>query len=51
MQLTLYIQPDQINMAVVFLYLAESDTSVRFCTVAYTGQITFYKVQETHNHV
>ena len=34
------IQPDQINMAVLFWYLVKRYASVRFCTVAYTGQVT-----------
>ena len=29
------VQPDQINMAVLFCYLVEA--SVLYCTVAYTG--------------
>ena len=35
------IQPDQIDMAVMFWYLVKGDASVCHCTVAY---ITFYKV-------
>ena len=35
------LQVDQINMAVLFLYIAKSDASVRYCTVAYTGKVTF----------
>ena len=46
-----YSQPDQINMNVFFWYLVKRDASVRYCTVAYTGQVTFYKVPETHSHV
>ena len=28
-----------------------SDASLRYCTVAYTEQVTFYKVPETHGHM
>ena len=45
------IQPDQINMAVLFWYLVESDASVRYLTVVDTGQVTFYRVLEIHGHV
>ena len=38
-------------MAVLFLYLVESDATVRHYTVAYTGQVKVYKVPETHDHV
>ena len=30
----------------VVLVPLKSDAKVRFCTVAYTGQVTFYKIQE-----
>ena len=33
-------------MAVFFWYLFIKDASVHYCTVAYTGQDTFYKVPE-----
>ena len=47
-----FIQPDQINMAVLFWYLVESDlSSVGYCTEAYTRQVTVYKVPEKHGHV
>ena len=25
--------------------------TLRYCTIAYTGQVTFYKVPEDHSHV
>ena len=39
-----YIQGDQLNMVVFF-------RKSYLCTVAYTGQVTFYKEPETHGHV
>ena len=34
-----------------FLYSVKSDASERYsCTVAYTGQVTFYKVPENHGY-
>ena len=47
----LVMQPDQMNMAVYFLYFVKSDTSVRQCTVAYTRQVAFYNAPESHGHV
>ena len=41
-----HLHPDQINMVVLFWYLAKTDA-----TVAYTGQFTFYMVSESHGHV
>ena len=38
-------------MAVLFLYLVKSDANVRYCAVAYTEQVTFYKAPEQHGHV
>ena len=38
-------------MAVLFWDLVKSDASVRYGIVAYTGQVTFYKVPETQGHV
>ena len=39
-------------MAVCCLYLVKSDlSSEHVYTVAYTGQVTFYKVLEKHDHV
>jgi len=38
-------------MIVCFLYLVKSDLTSVPCTVAYTGQVTFYKVPEIHGHV
>ena len=46
-----YLQPDQINMSVLLWFLVTSNASVRYCTIAYTGQVTFYKVPVTHGHV
>ena len=45
------LQPNQIKLAVFFLYPVKSDAIILYCTVAYTGQVTFYKVPEKHNHV
>ena len=45
------IQSNQLNMAVFFRHLVKSDVSVRYCTVAYAGRVTFYKVPEQHGHV
>ena len=44
------IQGDQMNMAVIYGTL-EKIRLVYTCTVAYTGQVTFYKVREKHGHV
>ena len=38
------VQSDQLNMVVFFWYFGKSFT----CTVACTGQVTFYKVPEKH---
>ena len=43
------LQPDQKNMVVLFWHLVKCDTTIR--TVAYTGQVTFHKVLESHGHV
>ena len=48
---SLYNPTISIYMAVLFLYLEKSDASVRYSKLAYTGQVTFYKVPETHGHV
>ena len=40
------IQGDHISMAVGFWYLLKSGFLRYMCIVAYTGQVTFYKVQE-----
>ena len=45
------IQLYQINMAVLFWWLVKSDARVRYCTVAYTGQVMLYKVPEQHGRV
>ena len=44
------IHPDQINMALFVMVPCKNGQWVK-STVAYTGQVTFYKVQETHGHV
>ena len=50
-QKVIRLQPDQINMAVLFWYLVQSDDWVCCGTVApYTGQVKFYKIPETHDH-
>ena len=53
-QVTFYkVQPDQINMAVLFWYLLKSELSsvlVHYCTM-HTGPVTYYKVAEQHKHV
>ena len=46
------VQGDQINMAVLFCNNLVKVTSPVYATVhANTGQVPFYKVQETHCHV
>ena len=45
------LQPDQINMAVCFWYLAKGTCPVYATLQAYTGQVTLYKVPEIHGHV
>ena len=48
------IQPDRINMALLFWLLVKSDTIVLatvHCTVAYTEQVTSYKAPKTHGNV
>ena len=45
------LQPVQILMAVLFWYLVKHHARVRYCTVAYTGQVTFYKEPVQHGHV
>ena len=40
--LYIYVQGEQLNIAVFFWYLG---------TVTYTGQVTLYKVPEEHGHV
>ena len=50
----LVLQPDQINMAVLFRYLVKVMlvyNTVHKCAVAYTGQVTFFKETEKHGHV
>ena len=36
------LQPEQINLAVMFWNLVKSDASVGYCIVAYTGQVPKY---------
>ena len=38
-------------MAVLFWYLVKRDAYLRYCTVAYNEQVTFYKIPEQHSHV
>ena len=33
---TTYLQPDQINMVVLFWFVVKKDVGVTYCTVAYT---------------
>ena len=47
MFLNFHLQGDQLKHGRVFLVLFP----VYACTVAYTGQVTFYKVPEKHGHV
>ena len=42
----MYVQPNQINSAVLLWYLVKNYASVRFWTEANTEQVMFYKVQE-----
>ena len=44
------IQGDQLNIAVFFWYLEKETCLEPTRTVAYTGQVTFYKVLEKHSH-
>ena len=41
------VEPDQINMAVLFWYLVKSDVSVRYCTVATGLDNDMYVLQGT----
>ena len=43
-------QPDQINNAVFSGTLYKVTLVYVYCKVAYTGQVTFYKVPETYGH-
>ena len=45
------VQGHQLNIAVFFWYLVKSDWSMYTCIIAYTRQVTFYKVPEKHGHV
>ena len=42
------VQPDQIIVAVLFWYIVKK---WRYYTVAYTTQVVFCEVLETHGHV
>ena len=46
-----YLQGDQLKMAVCFCYLEKTLLAQCTRTVAYTEQVTFYKVPEIHDHV
>ena len=41
----------QLNMAVLFWYLVKVTCPVYDTAHVYAGQVTFYKVPETHGHV
>ena len=45
------ISPDQINMAVLFWYLEKVTLVHSTLRQPYTGQVTLYKVPDTHGHV
>ena len=45
----IYVQSDQLYMSVFFWYLVKR--SLVQCKIAYTGQVTLYKVPETNYHV
>ena len=45
------VQGDQLNMAVFIWFVVKSDCPVYACTVAYTEQVSFYKVPDKHGHV
>ena len=46
------LQGDQLYMALCFWYFVKSDFyRVHYSTLAYTGQITSYKLPETHGNV
>ena len=38
LEIQLYLQPDQMNVVVLFWYLVKGDASVRNCTVAFTWE-------------
>ena len=40
------VKHDQITITVLFWYLVKIDERIRYCTIAYTGEIMFYKVPE-----
>ena len=46
-----YIQGEQLNISMLFWYLVKSDVIVRYCTVAYTGRVIFYKLPDQSGHV
>ena len=45
------VQGHQYYMAMLFWYLVKSGASERYCTLAYTGQVSFNEVPERHGHV
>ena len=45
------VQGDQLDIAVFCWYLVKVIFTMYTCTLAYTGQVTFYKVPEKHGHV
>ena len=46
------LQPDNINLSVLFWYFVKkSDASEPNCTVAYTGEVTYYIVPQQDGHV
>ena len=51
MTISIYLQPDLINMAVLFWYLVKIGTSVRYLysSIHLTGHV--FEVPETHGHV
>ena len=47
--LWIYNRPDKHDRVVVVP--CKGDASLRYCTEAYTGQVTFYMIPETHGYV
>ena len=46
------VQPDQISMAVLFLYLLKSVlSSLSYCSSIHQTKVMFFKVQDQHDHV
>ena len=48
---TINIQGDPLNGVALLWCPIKSNARVRFCTVAFSGQVTFYKVWKSHSHV